>query len=214
MATPLASDTSATSSPPDSTPAPAAKPADIGKAPEHTVAKEQPPIAKEPVAQPPIHPFSGIPSRYAAPPPLTGILLLPTELTMTDPALAYLYTTASNISNLSLPPHAYLVSTDTYNPLILGQTLPLDTYVTDTTPTYVNILFPAQYVANEPPKRKGVQVKKKYKPVAMKTKPVTSHISEDFPIECQIIGNPLATLPPLNPNLPPFVLTKRFTGER
>ncbi|KAG5725015.1 hypothetical protein E4T56_gene12516 [Termitomyces sp. T112] len=67
MATPLTSDTSATSSPPDSTPAPAAKPANIGKAPEHTVAKEQLPVAKEPVAQPPIHPFSGIPSRYAPP---------------------------------------------------------------------------------------------------------------------------------------------------
>ncbi|KAG5349151.1 hypothetical protein C0989_005576 [Termitomyces sp. Mn162] len=59
MATPLTSDTSVTS--------PAAKPADIGKAPEHTVAKEQSPVAKEPVAQPPIHPFSGIPSRYAPP---------------------------------------------------------------------------------------------------------------------------------------------------
>ncbi|KAG5333789.1 hypothetical protein C0989_004836 [Termitomyces sp. Mn162] len=99
---------------------------------------------------------------------------------ITDPTLAYLYTTASDVSNLSLPPRAYLVSTDTSNPLILGQTLPLDTYVTDTTPTYVNIPFPTQYVANKPPKQKGVQVKKKYKPVAMKTKPVTSHVSEDF----------------------------------
>ncbi|KAG5348732.1 hypothetical protein C0989_008585 [Termitomyces sp. Mn162] len=57
----------ATSTPSDSTPVPAAKPADKGKAPERTVAKEQPPVAKEPVAQPPIHPFSGIPSRYAPP---------------------------------------------------------------------------------------------------------------------------------------------------
>ncbi|KAG5333141.1 hypothetical protein C0989_006239 [Termitomyces sp. Mn162] len=67
MATPLTGNTSATSSPPDSTPAPATKPANIGKAPEHTVANKQPPIAKEPVTQPPIHPFSGIPSRYAPP---------------------------------------------------------------------------------------------------------------------------------------------------
>ncbi|KNZ76404.1 hypothetical protein J132_10514 [Termitomyces sp. J132] len=145
---------------------------------------------------------------------LDNDILLTNSDPQTDPALAYLYTTASDISNLSLPPRAYLVSTDTSNPLILGQTLPLDTYVTDTTPTYVNIPFPAQYVANEPPKRKGVQVKKKYKPIAMKTKPVTSHVSEDFRIECQIIDNPLVTLPPLNPNLPPFVLTKRFTGEQ
>ncbi|KAG5331699.1 hypothetical protein C0989_007415, partial [Termitomyces sp. Mn162] len=76
-----------------------------------------------------------------------------------------------------------------------------------TTPTYVNIPFPTQYVTNNPPKWKGVQVKKKYKPVAMKTKPVASHVSKDFRIECQIIGDPLATMPPLNPNPPPFVPT-------
>ncbi|KNZ76466.1 hypothetical protein J132_10441 [Termitomyces sp. J132] len=126
----------------------------------------------------------------------------------------YLYATASNISDLSLPPHSYLISTDTSNPSILGQTLPFDTCVMDTTPTYVNIPFPAQYVANEPPKRKGVQVKKKYKPVVMKTKLVASHVSEDFRIKRQSIGNPLATIPLLNPNPPPFVPTKQFTSER
>ncbi|KAG5348713.1 hypothetical protein C0989_008801 [Termitomyces sp. Mn162] len=82
-----------------------------------------------------------------------------------------------------------------------------------TTPTYINIPFPAQYVTNKPPKRKGVQVKKKYKPVTMKTKPVTSHISEDFQIKHQIIGNPLATIPLLNPNPLPFVPTKQFTSK-
>ncbi|KNZ78614.1 hypothetical protein J132_11055 [Termitomyces sp. J132] len=126
----------------------------------------------------------------------------------------YLYTMASDISDLSLPPRSYLVSTDTSNPLILGQTLPFDTCVMDTTPTYVNIPFPAQYVANEPPKQKGVQVKKKYKPIVMKTKPVASHVSEDFRIERQVIGDPLATIPPLNPNPPPFIPTKQFTSER
>ncbi|KAG5333658.1 hypothetical protein C0989_005141 [Termitomyces sp. Mn162] len=93
--------------------------------------------------------------------------------------LAYLYATASDLSDLSLLPHSYLVFTDTSNPLILGQTLPLDMNNIDP-PTYVNIPFSAQFVANEPPKQKGVQVKKKYKPIAMKTKPVASHISEDF----------------------------------
>ncbi|KAG5715696.1 hypothetical protein E4T56_gene531 [Termitomyces sp. T112] len=47
--------------------APAAKPADKGKASECTVINKQPPIAKEPIAQPPIHPFSGIPGRYVPP---------------------------------------------------------------------------------------------------------------------------------------------------
>ncbi|KAG5349019.1 hypothetical protein C0989_006535 [Termitomyces sp. Mn162] len=66
-ATPPTSDTSVTSSSSDLTPAPAAKPADKGKASERTVVNEQPPIAKEPVAQSPIHPFSGISGRYVPP---------------------------------------------------------------------------------------------------------------------------------------------------
>ncbi|KAG5349948.1 hypothetical protein C0989_001151 [Termitomyces sp. Mn162] len=68
-------------------------------------------------------------------------------------------------------------------PLILGQMFPIDTSKEYTTPTYVNVPFPAQFVANKPAKRKGVQVKKKYKPVAMKTKPIAGHVSKDFRIE-------------------------------
>ncbi|KAG5732819.1 hypothetical protein E4T56_gene2754 [Termitomyces sp. T112] len=167
---------------------PAAKPADKGKASECTIANEQLPVAKEPIAQPPIHLFSGIPGHYVP----------PTKRNFTAPnrtSNAYLYAMASNISDLSLPPHSYLVSADTSNPLILGQTLPLDTHVTDTTPSYINIPFPAQFVTNKPSKQRGVQVKKKYKPVAMKTKPVASHVSKDFQIKHQIIGNPLVTIP-------------------
>ncbi|KAG5349610.1 hypothetical protein C0989_002763 [Termitomyces sp. Mn162] len=59
-------------------------------------------------------------------------------------------------------------------------TLPISTTNANITPIYVNTPFPAQFVANEPAKQKGVQVKKKYKLVTMKTKPVTSHISKDF----------------------------------
>ncbi|KNZ71646.1 hypothetical protein J132_07877 [Termitomyces sp. J132] len=66
-ATPPTSNTSVTSSSSDSTPAPAAKPADKGKASECTVANEHLPIAKEPATQPPIHPFSGIPGCYVPP---------------------------------------------------------------------------------------------------------------------------------------------------
>ncbi|KAG5337137.1 hypothetical protein C0989_010564 [Termitomyces sp. Mn162] len=62
-------------------------------------------------------------------------------------------------------------------------TLPMDTSDIDTAPVYIHTPFPAQFVTNKPTKQKGVQVKKKYKPVAMKTKPVTSHISKDFQIK-------------------------------
>ncbi|KAG5717934.1 hypothetical protein E4T56_gene1465 [Termitomyces sp. T112] len=204
-ATPPTSNTSVTSSSSDLTSAPAAKPADKGKASEHTIINEQPPSLRNPLLSLPfIHFPASLVTMY---PLLTGILLLPTELMMTNPALAYLYAMASDISDLSLPPHSYLVSADTFHPLILGQTLPLDTHVTDTTPTYVNIPFPTQFVTNEPPKQRGVQVKKKYKPVA-------SHVSENFQIEHQIIGNLLVTIPQLNPNPPPFIPTKRFTSEQ
>ncbi|KAG5726824.1 hypothetical protein E4T56_gene595 [Termitomyces sp. T112] len=56
-----------TSFPSDSTPAPATKPADRGKAPECTVTNKQLPVAKEPITQPPIHLFSGIPGHYIPP---------------------------------------------------------------------------------------------------------------------------------------------------
>ncbi|KAG5334231.1 hypothetical protein C0989_003850 [Termitomyces sp. Mn162] len=63
--TPSTSNTLATSSLSNSTPAPAARPADKGKAPEFTVTNKHLPVAKEPIAQPPIYPFSGIPGCYA-----------------------------------------------------------------------------------------------------------------------------------------------------
>ncbi|KAG5348913.1 hypothetical protein C0989_007213, partial [Termitomyces sp. Mn162] len=66
-AAPSTSNISATSSPSDSTPASATEPTDKGKAPEHTVANEQPPIAKKSTAQPPIHPFASIPGCYTPP---------------------------------------------------------------------------------------------------------------------------------------------------
>ncbi|KAG5334220.1 hypothetical protein C0989_003904 [Termitomyces sp. Mn162] len=376
-AAPLTSNTLATSSPANSTPAPAARPADKDKAPEHTITNKQPPVAKESTTQPPIHPFSGIPSCYAPPanrnfaapnrsnngtyqtmPPIydieqskavfeqvlstkvtvsvgklcsvsqnirnqfrtavmpkqlvgasanivqdssdifkdilptfaikkpqflhgsntdtaNGLTLEKVPLTSVDPVEAYinllphgeepvvltvakdsqlLHSVMMLINNkeevecihdsssqiismsteiasdlgLSYDPNIVLNMQSANSTLdrslglagnvlcTIGNitTLPLDTNDTSTTPTYVNIPFPAQFVANKPPKQKGVQIKKKYKPVTMKTKLVTSHISEDFWIERQIIGDPLATIPPLNPNLPPFVPTKQFTSEQ
>ncbi|KAG6870482.1 hypothetical protein C0995_012701, partial [Termitomyces sp. Mi166 len=64
------------------------------------------------------------------------------------------------------------------------------------------------------PKRKGVQMKKKYKLVALKVKPVASTVPEDFHVERDIKGDPLADMPPLNPNPPPFLPTECFTEKR
>ncbi|KAG5349481.1 hypothetical protein C0989_003530 [Termitomyces sp. Mn162] len=277
--------------PPDSVSAPATKPADKGKAPEHTVANKQLPITKEPIAQPPVHPFSGIPSCYAPPanrnfavpnrsndsayrtmPPIYDIeqskavfewilstkvmvsvgklclvsqdirnqfrtAITPKQLvgastnTIQDPSNVFediLLTFAieelqfllgSNTAlakelTLEMAPIASVNLIEAYIDLLtLGEepmTLPIATSNTDTAPIYVNIPFPAQFVA----KWKGVQVKKNYKPITMKTKPVTGHVSKDFQIEQHIIGNPLAKMPPLNPNLPPFIPTQQFTSEK
>ena len=117
--------------------------------------------------------------------------------------------TACDYPESVIPSHSYFVSPD--SSLIFGQS----SVAPDTlsTPVYVNIPFPAVYTTAEP-KRKGVQVKKKYKPVAMKTKPVASQVSEDFRIERHILGDPLANIPSLDPNPPPFQPTPRFTDER
>jgi len=55
---------------------------------------------------------------------------------------------------------------------------------------------------------------KKYKPVALKIKPVESTLPSQFRIIRNVIGDPLAKLPILNPNPPPFTPTGRYTLER
>ena len=54
----------------------------------------------------------------------------------------------------------------------------------------------------------------KYKPVALKTRPVMQELPPDFRIEREIIGDPLAEMPKLSPNPSDFVPTGRYTEER
>ncbi|PIL26607.1 hypothetical protein GSI_11301 [Ganoderma sinense ZZ0214-1] len=57
--------------------------------------------------------------------------------------------------------------------------------------------------------------KKKYKPVALKTRPLLADLPEKFRIERKIIGDPLTDMPPLNPNPPSeFAPGSRYTAER
>ncbi|VDC04048.1 unnamed protein product [Peniophora sp. CBMAI 1063] len=55
---------------------------------------------------------------------------------------------------------------------------------------------------------------KKYKPVARKVRPVLDVTPERFRVERKITGDPLAGMPPLNPNPPPFEPRGRYTEER
>ncbi|KAG6838231.1 hypothetical protein C0991_000899, partial [Blastosporella zonata] len=70
------------------------------------------------------------------------------------------------------------------------------------------------YTAETQPKIKGVQVKKKYKPVALRTKPVTASIPDKFCIKRNIIGDPLCDISILSVNPPPYVPTGCFNQEQ
>ena len=55
---------------------------------------------------------------------------------------------------------------------------------------------------------------KKYKPVALKVKPIIGELPDKFRIIRDIKGDPLEHLPALNPNPPEFEPTGRYTQER
>jgi hypothetical protein len=54
----------------------------------------------------------------------------------------------------------------------------------------------------------------KYKPVALKTRPVVAELPGEFRIKREIIGDPLAEMPKLSPIPPEFEPTGRYTQER
>jgi hypothetical protein len=54
----------------------------------------------------------------------------------------------------------------------------------------------------------------KYKPVALKTRPVIQELPAEFRIKREIIGDPLAEMPKLSHHPPHFVPTGRYTEER
>jgi hypothetical protein len=55
---------------------------------------------------------------------------------------------------------------------------------------------------------------KKYKPVALKVRPVIGELPDKFRIIRNIIGDPLGDLPILSPNPPAFKPHGRYTQER
>ncbi|KAG6878369.1 hypothetical protein C0992_008225 [Termitomyces sp. T32_za158] len=121
-------------------------------------------------------------------------------------ALAYLYlTTSDNFDKYSANDTYLTTLPDSPCPAALGLTK-----ARNCTSDLSNNL--SSYITA--PKQKGVQVKKKYKPVALKTKPVTSSVSKDFRTKQKIIGDPLADMPLLTPNPPSFIPTGRFTDEQ
>jgi hypothetical protein len=56
--------------------------------------------------------------------------------------------------------------------------------------------------------------KKKYKPIAQKVWPVIAELPDRFRIIRNIIGDPLADMPKLNPHPPPFAQSPRYWLEQ
>jgi hypothetical protein len=56
--------------------------------------------------------------------------------------------------------------------------------------------------------------KKKYKPVALKVRPVITNLPDWFCIIRNIIGDPLEHMPSLNPHPPPFTSSPRYNAEQ
>ena len=59
-----------------------------------------------------------------------------------------------------------------------------------------------------------LSTKKKYKPVALKVRPLQTDLPEKFRIQRRIVGDPLEGMPPLDANPPPFTPGARYTLER
>ena len=60
----------------------------------------------------------------------------------------------------------------------------------------------------------SVYAGKKYKPVALKVKPVYTELPDQYRIKREIKGDPLEGMPSLNPKPPEFVPTGRYSKER
>ena len=138
-----------------------------------------------------------------------------------SPNLAFLYLSASRLFQTIAPVNSFLTSVPTspnepltiYHNSAPSSNSSISSYAavscknTDST-------SPTDSVDVHQTKIKGVQTKKKYKPVAQKVRSVVAGTPENFYIKRQIIGDPLADMPELNPNPPPFTPTGRYTQER
>jgi Integrase zinc binding domain/RNase H-like domain found in reverse transcriptase len=60
----------------------------------------------------------------------------------------------------------------------------------------------------------AIYAKRKYKPVAQKVRPIATSLPDRFRIRRDISGDPLAAIPTILPNPPPFSPTGRYTQER
>ena len=112
----------------------------------------------------------------------------------------------------------HLSHTTTATMAVLGQNLQqtINRFTDNTCFPYTLSAFGHTIIEPEPPDSVSVNLatKKKYKPVALKVRPVIGELPAKFRIIRHIIGNPLLGLPILPTQPPSFTPTGRYTQER
>jgi hypothetical protein len=108
-----------------------------------------------------------------------------------------LKTLASRLANTFIPSNSHFIP-EPGDPLISSSSA---SQISSNSPSILPQVstFPTAIVP-----RKGVVTKKKYKPVALKVKPVIAKLPDKFRIVQNILGDPLADIPVLDPHPPPF----------
>ncbi|KAG5640348.1 hypothetical protein DXG03_009137 [Asterophora parasitica] len=152
-------------------------------------------------------PFPGLyPVSTHAYAPLTTALGSTTPSVNPDP---YPIPARSQTTSRHLSPYAPAIPSSLHESSVLhswSPDLPLTLIATATSTSPPSSPTPPKSALGVPAicKVKGVQSKKKYKPVTQKVRSVVASCPDHFWIECKILGNLLADMPILNPNPPPF----------
>jgi hypothetical protein len=104
--------------------------------------------------------------------------------------------------------HVSLFDSNTAPPIPNSDAVHVADSVTPTRP------YPSSNTTDTLLQQASVFVKRKYKPVTQKICPIIAELPDKFRIVRNIMGDPLADLPTLSPNPPPFQPTGRYTAER
>jgi hypothetical protein len=104
--------------------------------------------------------------------------------------------------------HVTLFDSDTASPIPNSNAV----YISDSVPPTRS--HPSYDTTDTLAQQVSVFANHKYKPVAQKIHPIIAELPDKFRIVHNIVGNPLADLPTLSPNPPPFQPTGQYTAER
>jgi len=131
-----------------------------------------------------------------------------------DSAFISSYATISSATSLSICNSITQYYLSTSN--LLNKLYPKATFCTTTTTTQVQngSRNPTVSTFQGAITKKGVVARKKYKPVALKVRPVIAELPERYRIHRHIKGDPLQGIPTLNLTPPQFSPTGRYTLER